>query len=678
MSMDVHDRVSLPGDKSITHRALLLAAVAPGESRLAGLLPGGDCRSTAAVLRALGCEIPPLSPDGREIRVRSPGLAGWSSPAATLDCGNSGTTARLLLGLLAGAPLRAVLSGDASLRGRPMRRVTGPLERMGARVREIGAPDRLPLEIDGGGLRPLRHRSDTPSAQVKSAVLLAGLAGEVEVSVEEPLLSRDHTERMLRSLGVQVESARTSGGWSAILRPSRSSLPPLELRVPGDPSAAAFLVVLALLRGEELRLPNACLNPTRIGFLEVLRRMGARVRLEGVHEVAGEPVGEMVVRPGDPLRATSIGPEELPSLIDEIPILVALAARVEGETRITGAGELRVKETDRIAALVAGLRATGGEAEELADDGLVVRGSDRPLAGRVRTHGDHRVAMAFGVLGALPGNRVEVDEPEAAEISFPGFWGRLRQMAEPNRRSARTGAERTGSRRIVVAIDGPAGSGKSSTAKAAARVLGYRHLDSGAFYRALTWAVLQAGVPPERWARLSAADLEALGVSARAADDGYELSVAGRPVGEAIRSPRVNAHVSRLAAVPAVRSWLLTSLRAAGHSGGLVADGRDIGTVVFPDAELKVFLVCEPAERARRRLREQGGEAASPEELQREVGRLAARDAIDSGRAVAPLVRAPDAVLLDTTALDFDGQVARIVALARERAGTLDGGRESA
>lgn len=243
--------------------------------------------------------------------------------------------------------------------------------------------------------------------------------------------------------------------------------------------------------------------------------------------------------------------------------------------------------------------------------------------------------------------------------------------------SERTGtqASRHSRRGIVVAIDGPAGSGKSSTARAAAEALGYRHLDSGAFYRALTYAALRAGVPPDRWHDLTRPELDNLEVSARSAAGGIRVTVAGKDVDAEIRTPEVNAHVSRMAAVPAVRAWLLGELRAAGRDGALVADGRDIGTVVFPQAELKVFLVCAPEERARRRLREQGSTASSIEEVRSEAERLGARDAVDSGRAVAPLMQAPDAVVIDTTELGFSAVVARIVELARARGARVDGSR---
>jgi len=427
MRFEIHGDITVPGDKSITHRALMLAAAAEGESRLSGLLPGEDCRSTAAVLLALGCDVPEPPADASAIVVRGRGMDGWRAPSAPLDCGNSGTTARLMMGLLASRPFSAVLTGDASLRTRPMRRITAPLAEMGARFRELEAPDRLPIEVTGGGLRGIDYASPKASAQIKSAVLLAGFGARVPVSVTEPVLSRDHTERMLASLGAPIRSETSAEGARAVLDAWDGRLGGFELRVPGDPSSAAFVAALALLAdGGELRIRGVCANPTRTGFFSIVRRMMGLLAWERGRAEGGEPVSDLVVRPSK-LRGVEVAPHEIPAAIDEVPILVALAARAEGETRITGAGELRVKESDRIAALVKALRAVGGEAEEL-DDGLVIRGSDRPLRGRVVTHGDHRIAMAFGVLAALPGNEIEIDDRDCASVSFPGFWEMLASL----------------------------------------------------------------------------------------------------------------------------------------------------------------------------------------------------------------------------------------------------------
>ncbi|MGD8320877.1 MAG: 3-phosphoshikimate 1-carboxyvinyltransferase [Gemmatimonadota bacterium] len=424
-------RIRMPGDKSLTQRALIFAALADGESRLSGLLHGGDAASTAAALRRLGAGIGALPDDGGEMRVRGAGLRGLRAPDGPLDLGNSGTGTRLLLGVLAGSGLRVTLTGDDSLRSRPMARVTRPLGQMGATFRELDRPGRLPLEVRGTHpLRPLDWDSPVASAQVKSALLLAGVTGSAFVMVTEPRQSRDHTERMLAHAGSPVIAHPAAGRWRVELREPPERLEPLDFRVPGDISSAAFFLALASLggAGDALEVEDVGLNPTRTGFLRVLRRMGGSVE-EHVEQAphAGEPRGLLVAAPA-PLRGTTVDADEVPGLIDELPLVAALGARAVGETRITGAEELRHKESDRIAATVANLRSLGADAEELSD-GLVVQGSDRPLAGRVRTFGDHRIAMAFGVLGALEDNDVKVDDPGAAAVSFPGFWDLLDAVA---------------------------------------------------------------------------------------------------------------------------------------------------------------------------------------------------------------------------------------------------------
>ncbi|HXE57477.1 MAG TPA: 3-phosphoshikimate 1-carboxyvinyltransferase [Gemmatimonadales bacterium] len=410
--MIVGGTVRIPGDKSITHRALLLAALAPGTSHLGGALTSLDARSTARVLRRLGAEVSPLRP---ETTVRIAGRRRFRRPGLPLDCGNSGTTARLLLGLLAGHRFAATLTGDRSLRRRPMRRVTGPLQMMGARVEERNG-DGLPLTIRGGPLRPLRHAMPVSSAQIKSALLLAGVVGEVPVALREPHgRSRDHTERFLRAFGYPV---RESDGWIE-LEPS-GRLEPFEMQIPGDPSSAAFLVGAAVLaEAGELRIAGVGLNPTRTGFVDVLRRMGASLEVDDETTHFGEPVGDLIARPAA-LRSTEVGAGEIPGLIDEIPMLAVLASRAAGETVFREVGELRVKESDRLGLIAANLRAVGARAEVSGND-LHVEGGDAPPRGAVRTEGDHRIAMAFAVLGTLPGARIRLDDLACAEVSFPGF-----------------------------------------------------------------------------------------------------------------------------------------------------------------------------------------------------------------------------------------------------------------
>jgi len=413
--------VRVPGDKSISHRALICAALARGRSRIRNILPSADVRSTGGVLHALGAEVPPL---GDDVRVDGRGLAGLVAPEAPLDCGNSGTTARLMSGVLSGCPFASRLVGDASLSRRPMGRVARPLTMMGAHF-AFDAGEHLPMVVTGGRLREIEFDSPTASAQVKSAILLAGLVGRVRVTVREPVRSRDHTERMLAALGIEVRSS----GLEASLEPA-SELAAFQIDVPADPSSAAFFAALAaaggIRGGGPLELTDVALNPTRLGFFRVLRDMGADVTWEALREECGEPVGTITVAPRG-LRGVAIGGEQVPAMIDELPMLACLGALAEGVTEIRGASELRVKESDRIAAVVQNLRGVGADADELPD-GLRVRGATRSLGGAVRTHGDHRLAMAFGILGALSGNAIRVDDPECVSVSYPGFWSDLERV----------------------------------------------------------------------------------------------------------------------------------------------------------------------------------------------------------------------------------------------------------
>lgn len=409
--------IAPPGDKSISHRALFIAALAPGRSEVERLLTGDDVKSTARVLRALGVGVSPLAP-GRTVAIHGRGRR-FRRPGRALHCGNSGTTARLLLGLLAAQPFAARLTGDRSLRRRPMGRVTEPLAYMGASFPRGG--ERLPLVVRGGPLAPIDHRSAVASAQVKTALLLAGLAADVPVRITEPCRSRDHTERLLRALGVEV---REDDG-AIVLVPT--SPEPFRLRVPGDPSAAAFLVAAALLTPEvRLRLQDVLVNPTRIGFLDVLARMGAVIDVQDRRQEGCEPVADLLVS-HQPLAGTVVDPTEVPSLVDEVPVLAVLASRARGRTVFRGVGELRVKESDRLARLAENLQRLGVQATSDGDT-LAVEGTDRAPSGAVDTAGDHRLAMAFAVLGTMAGARVRLSERRSVAISYPGFFADLSRV----------------------------------------------------------------------------------------------------------------------------------------------------------------------------------------------------------------------------------------------------------
>ena len=431
-------RIRVPGDKSITQRAFLLGALADGVSVVRRPLTGADPASTAAAVASLGAGLPPLRIGTGEIRVEGRGLRGLRAAPGALDLGNSGTGSRLLMGVLAGQPFDQRVTGDASLRSRPMRRVTDPLGSMGARFTFHETDGRLPLTVHGGALKGVDLDLAVASAQVKSALLLAGVSGGVPVQLGEPGRSRDHTERMLTAMGVSVITHVRDRGPRIELRDPPARLEPLDLVVPGDPSSAAFFLLAALLGvTPAIEIEGVGLNPTRTGVVDLFRRMGGRVDAEVESDEGGEPTGVLAARSG-PLRACDVTRDDVVTAIDELPAVAVAAARAEGVTRITGAGELRVKETDRIAAMVGNLRAVGVECEEL-EDGMEIRGTDAPLAGRVDAFDDHRIAMVFGVLAAQPGNDIEIEGRECVAISFPGFWDLLDRVA---RDGSRTGMDR--------------------------------------------------------------------------------------------------------------------------------------------------------------------------------------------------------------------------------------------
>jgi 3-phosphoshikimate 1-carboxyvinyltransferase len=407
----------VPGDKSISHRALLLGALAEGTTTVHNFLRSADCLSTASCLKALGVGIEGLEGSG-PVTVAGRGLQGLAEPEDVLDAGNSGTTARLLLGILAGQPFTALLTGDASLRRRPMARVTAPLARMGAQILGRRDGSLLPLAVRGGRLRGGHFALPVASAQLKSALLLAGLNAEGETSITEPAPSRDHTERMLAAWGVPL---RREG--SSVILPAGPRLRAQTVSVPGDISAAAFfLVAAAILPGSQVTIKGVGVNSTRTGVLDVLARMGALVSLTNRHEESGEPLADITVAAA-PLQGVEIAGPLIPRLIDEIPALAVAACYAQGETVIRDAAELRVKESDRLAALARELGALGADIRELPD-GLIIRG--RPLhGGEVKSHGDHRLAMALAVAALAARGPVTIAGADCVSISFPTFFSQV-------------------------------------------------------------------------------------------------------------------------------------------------------------------------------------------------------------------------------------------------------------
>jgi 3-phosphoshikimate 1-carboxyvinyltransferase len=424
--------VEVPGDKSVSHRALILGALADGETVVTGFSGGDDNRRTAAALRALGAGV---EERGTTVVVRGAGLRGLRAAAGPLDCGNSGTTMRLFCGLLAGQPFASDLDGDASLRTRPMRRVAEPLARMGARI--DGAPGRRPGEIvpplhvhglaPGARLTGVTHDLAAASAQVKSALLLAGLGARGVTRVSEPVLSRDHTERMMTALGLPLAVIPGARPAVALDGDAVRPFPARPLSVPGDLSSAAFLLAAAaLVPRSRVTVRGVSINPTRTGVLDALAAMGITAARGAEREVGGEPVADLSVAAGD-LRATTIAGALTVRAIDELPVLAALATRAAGTTEICDAGELRVKESDRIATMAAELRRLGAEVEELPD-GLRVSGPARLAGARCAAHGDHRVAMSLCVAALVADGETIVEEADSIVTSFPGFAAALRAL----------------------------------------------------------------------------------------------------------------------------------------------------------------------------------------------------------------------------------------------------------
>jgi 3-phosphoshikimate 1-carboxyvinyltransferase len=646
----LHGAVRAPGDKSISHRAVLIGALADGRSVVRGLSDGEDVRRTVVAVAQLGAGVEPLGDDGEGGPAALAVFGGRGrlhAPAAPIECGNSGTSMRLLMGVVAGLDGETVLVGDGSLSRRPMDRVAAPLAAMGAGVSGTGERCRPPVTVRGARLRGVTWTPEIASAQVKSAILLAGLGAEGETVVHEPVRTRTHTEELLEAAGAAITVEDDGAARTVRIGPSEP-LAPLDLDVPGDPSQAAFwLVAATVVPGSDVVVRNVYAGAERTGFVAVLERMGAAVRplartspSPGPHGPAGPgaagPVADLAARAA-PLRATVVHAEEIPSL-DEVPVLAVAAACAAGTTTFVDMRELRVKETDRLEAVVRLLRALGAGSEVVGDDLLVHGTAPEGGPGRLRhaevdSGGDHRIAMAAAVaaLAAGPGES-SIGGFGAVGTSYPAFLDHLRALGGT-------------SRVALVAIDGPAGSGKSTVSRALAARLGLDRLDTGAMYRAVAWAVLAKGVDP-------GASEEVADLARRAVIEvGPErVAIDGTVVTREIRTPAVNRAVSVVAANPGVRAALVERQRTwvASHGGGVV-EGRDIGTVVFPEADLKVFLTASPEERARRR---RGDEAPDG---------VARRDRIDSTRPVSPLAAADDARQLDTTGRSVDDVVGEIL-----------------
>ncbi len=424
LSRNLSGTVRAPGDKSMSHRAIIFGALAEGETRVTGLLEGDDILSTIGAMRAFGASVS-KDPDG-SWHVIGCGEAGLSTPESAIDCGNAGTGVRLIMGAAAAYPVTAEYTGDTSLRSRPMRRILDPLRRMGAvTIAEEG--DRLPAKVkSSGALKAIDYSPQHASAQVKSAVLLAGLRSDGVTTVREPRMSRDHTENMLKAFGVPVDIRERSGRHVVSLTgPAR--LKATDVKVPGDPSSAAFLIVAALITpGSEITIENVMMNPTRTGLFETLTEMGGDIRTDNFRKSGGEVIADITVR-HSVLHGVTVPPERAPSMIDEYPVLAVAAACASGDTIMNGIAELRVKESDRIAATIALLRENGVSVEE-REDGMTVSGGAVKGGATVITHHDHRIAMSALVLGLVAENPVSIDDAAMIATSFPGFFDLMTKL----------------------------------------------------------------------------------------------------------------------------------------------------------------------------------------------------------------------------------------------------------
>ena len=416
-------RIKVPGDKSISHRALLLGAIAEGTTRIRNFLPAADCLATLACVRGLGIEVERLSET--ELIVQGRGLHGLREPRDVLDCAGSGTTMRLLAGILAGQPFYSVLMGNEQLRRRPMARIVEPLRQMGATVLGRDNGRLPPLTILGGNLHGIEYRLPVASAQVKSAILLAGLYADGPTVIHEPGPARDHTERMLAAMGANIQYPISN--ITGITLRGDTELSSLDIVIPGDISSAAYFIAAAcLVPGSEVVVVGVGVNPTRVGFLDALRAMGADIVVENQREVSGEPVADVVVRAGD-LRGIEVRGDQVPRMIDEFPILAVVASQAEGTTMVGDAAELRVKETDRIANIAVELRKLGARIEE-RPDGFVVEGPTPLVGTQVNSHGDHRLAMSLAIAGLVAEGKTTVEGAECIADSFPGFEKTLRAL----------------------------------------------------------------------------------------------------------------------------------------------------------------------------------------------------------------------------------------------------------
>ncbi len=641
---ELKGRFTVPGDKSISHRSVIFGAIANGQTQIKGFLRSEDCLATLNIMRQLSVNI---VDDGEKITVNGVGLHGLKPPTEPLDCGNAGTAMRLLAGLLAAQKFTSTLIGDESLSSRPMGRVIKPLSSMGANIESND--QKAPLTfLPTERITAIDYSSPIASAQVKSAVLIAGLYAEGETSVTEPNKSRDHTETMLKGFGCEV----AVNGLTVSVK-GHPQMTGQAIEVPADVSSAAFFMVLGLCHpNADFTIRNVNINPTRDGVIKILQQMGGNLTLLNQRHQAGEPVADIRVQSSQ-LRGIEIPQELIPSAIDEFPVLFVAAALAEGQTRLTGAEELRHKESDRITVMIDGLKRLGIDCHELPD-GAEIHGGQLS-SGFVDGQGDHRCAMSFLLAGVLSqGQEIKVQGCHNIGTSFPEFFSLVESLGIKVEQPV-----------PVITVDGPSGVGKGTISALLAKELEWHLLDSGAIYRSLALKAMKEGVSADNEAKLidlaQNLDLEFC-VDAK---QGIQILLDGLVVNEELRSEACGEMASKVAPIPAVRAALMQRQKDFRQAPGLVADGRDMGTVVFKNAPLKVFLTATADERAKRRykqLQEKGVDVKIRDLLED----IEARDYRDSTRKVAPLVPAEDAHVIDTSDLSIDEVLAQVMKLVEQ------------
>ncbi len=661
-SRSLRGDLKVAGDKSISHRALMLSSQALGETTIFGLLEGEDVMRTAAALRLMGVSIERIieEKDAQTTiikwLVKGVGIGGLQESPEIMDMGNSGTSTRLLMGLVTPYPYSSFFTGDSSLCSRPMKRVITPLEQIGAQiVAHSGAT--LPLSLKGtANPNAIHYTLPVASAQVKSAILLAALNTSGITTVIEKEATRDHTENMLEFFSIPLERKKTAEGIEITIsgKPSQEEKQ-REIYVPGDPSSAAFPVVAALIVPDsELLIRNVCINDLRSGLFTTLREMGANIVYENERLLGGEKIADLRVK-SSALLAVDVPAQRAPSMIDEYPILAVAAAFAEGESVMRGLGELRVKESDRLSSVIENLRACGVEARAEGDN-LHVRGKSQALRGatkaKITTRFDHRIAMAFMVLGMASNEAVEIDDADAIKTSFPEFIELMNSLgaaiiparADKNKNGGLNNGgsnnvvnnvQITNKKPLVIAIDGPAASGKGTLARRLAENFGMDYLDTGSLYRAVGMKMIYGGKDPE--------NKEAAIETARSID----IDDLSNP---RLRQEKVGKAASIISAFPEVRAVLLDYQRNfAASAKGAVLDGRDIGTVVCPEADYKFFITATLYARAKRRHKELEGQGIEVV-FESVLEDLRERDERDQNRKSAPLRPADDAIIIEASA----------------------------